>query len=118
MLYRRTLVKVFLLTSSFWLAVDVLFLFNILNVQFDFFSTEKLVPSFGQNKGRARFHKRQFDEDLFEVIDGLGAGGKPATLPPHLKKQAEKVFHNHSFDVILSDKISLDRELSDYRGPR
>ena len=118
MLYRRTLVKVFILTSLFWLSVDILFFFNILNVQFDLFSTEKLIPSFGENRGYAKERKRSYSEDIFGVIDGLGEGGKPATLPPHLKDEAEKVFNNHSFDVILSDKISLDRALNDYRGPR
>lgn len=118
MMYRRTLVKVFFLTSLFWLAIDILFLFNILNVQFDFFGTEKLVPSLGENKGFARIQNKRYSDDIFGVIDGLGEGGKAASLPPHLKKRAEKVFNNHSFDVILSDKISLDRELNDYRGPR
>ena len=118
MMYRRTLLKVFFLTSLFWVAIDILFLFNVLNVQFDFFSTEKLVPSFEENRGHARVQEKRRNDDIFGVIDGLGEGGKAASLPPHLKKKAEKLFNNHSFDVILSDKISLDRELNDYRGPR
>ncbi|EDO45829.1 predicted protein [Nematostella vectensis] len=49
----------------------------------------------------------------------LGGGGKPAFLESEEnKKLAEKYFANHSFNWLLSDKISLDRTLDDVRSER
>nr|XP_058946855.1 polypeptide N-acetylgalactosaminyltransferase 13-like [Pocillopora verrucosa] len=50
---------------------------------------------------------------------GLGEGGKPAYLmSDEDKKLAEQHFGDHSFNWVLSDKISLDRTLEDVRGDR
>lgn len=48
---------------------------------------------------------------------GLGEGGGPAELSSEEdKKYAEEIFKNHSFNSVLSDKISLDRSMKDVRG--
>ena len=48
---------------------------------------------------------------------GLGEAGQPAYLTSEQdKKLAEERFGDHSFNWVLSDKISLDRTLEDVRG--
>lgn len=50
---------------------------------------------------------------------GLGEAGQPAYLTSEQdKKLAEERFGDHSFNWVLSDKISLDRTLEDVRGSR
>lgn len=50
---------------------------------------------------------------------GLGENGDAAYLVSEEdKKLSEKLFANHSFNSILSDKISLDRTLKDVRGDK
>ncbi|XP_012554205.2 polypeptide N-acetylgalactosaminyltransferase 13 isoform X1 [Hydra vulgaris] len=52
-----------------------------------------------------------------ELIDPLlGAGGYPAILPDNLKSQSKNLFKNHSFDSLLSDRISLNRRLGNVKG--
>ncbi|XP_047136419.1 polypeptide N-acetylgalactosaminyltransferase 13 isoform X1 [Hydra vulgaris] len=46
-----------------------------------------------------------------------GEGGEASYLDTEAEKQyAEKIFANHSFNSVLSDKISLDRTMRDVRG--
>lgn len=48
---------------------------------------------------------------------GLGELGNAAFLTSEKdKKYSEEIFKNHSFNSVLSDKISLDRSLKDVRG--
>ena len=50
---------------------------------------------------------------------GLGESGEAAYLKADSeKKLADKLFANHSFNSVLSDRISLDRTLPDVRGDR
>lgn len=50
---------------------------------------------------------------------GLGEAGQPAYLTSDGdKKLAEERFSDHSFNWVLSDRISLDRTLEDVRGAR
>jgi len=50
------------------------------------------------------------------VVSGLGYQGKPAALPAGLESESARRFSEHSFDSVLSDRISLNRKLKDYRG--
>ena len=125
---RRLLVKVFILTSLFWLAVDILYVLTAMNSQMNFFDAESLVPSdttgnTHEKRSRVEAKQRKWTSVkvkpyFTEVIQGLGDDGEPAALPPRYKEEAERVFDNHSFNVILSDHMSLDRTLRDYRGPK
>lgn len=48
---------------------------------------------------------------------GLGENGQPAYLTSEEdKKLAEEKFGDHSFNWVLSDRVSLDRTLEDVRG--
>ena len=48
---------------------------------------------------------------------GLGEAGQPAYLTSEQdKKLAEERFGDHSFNWVLSDRLSLDRTLEDVRG--
>lgn len=68
---------------------------------------------------RSGASKVVYDSSHAKIKDsnGLGEGGKPAFLTSEEDKQlAEKNFADHSFNWVLSDKISLDRTLKDVRG--
>lgn len=119
--------KVFVLTSLFWLAVDILYVLTAMNTQMNFFDAEPFIPldSTGNGHGkRSDANQRKWRSSskvkpyFTEVIQGLGDDGEPAALPPRFKEESEHVFDNHSFNVILSDHMSLDRTLRDYRGPK
>ena len=125
--------KVFILTSLFWLAVDILYILTAMNSQMNFFDTDSFIPldatgsqshvkrsrESSHEKAKQRKWKSSNVNPYFtEVIQGLGDDGEPAALPPRFKDEAEHVFDNHSFNVILSDHMSLDRTLKDYRGPK
>lgn len=126
---QRLLIQVFILTSIFWLSVDVLLFLTFLNTQFSFFESENIVPNVpallerrSSLKFRPRVNNRKdFRTGRYEAFDiepGLGELGEPASLPKKLKDAAENVFNNHSFNVLLSNRISLDRKLKDVRGPK
>lgn len=51
-----------------------------------------------------------------KLITGMGDGGEPAQLPATLRSKSLKYFDENSFDVVLSDHMSLNRKLKDYRG--
>lgn len=54
-----------------------------------------------------------------KVITNLGNGGFPAHLPSEeLKTLSKQHFDDHSFDSVLSDRISLNRHLNDFRGEK
>ena len=124
---RRLFIKVFILTSLFWLAVDILYILTSMNSQLNFFDAESFIPSdvnvnahekrSNELGGKQRMGSK-IQPYFTDVIQGLGKNGEPATLPPRFKEEAEHVFDNHSFNVILSDHMSLDRTLKDVRGPK
>lgn len=65
--------------------------------------------------------RKIYDASIGKMKDtmSLGEGGKPAFLTSEVdKKKAEKFFANHSFNWLLSDRISLDRTLDDVRSAR
>ncbi|XP_068746314.1 polypeptide N-acetylgalactosaminyltransferase 13-like [Montipora capricornis] len=128
---RRLFIKVITVTSLFWLAVDILYYLSVVNNQVNLFNAESFIPSPNVNtngpekrsrvendlKQRGRKYSK-LEPYFTEVIQGLGENGEAATLPPRYNDEAEQVFDNHSFNVILSDHISLDRTLKDVRGPK
>lgn len=70
---------------------------------------------------KSRGRKVIYDASRAKLKDryGLGEGGRAAYLSSEEdKKLAEKYFGNHSFNWLLSDKISLDRTLEDVRGEK
>ena len=65
--------------------------------------------------------KSLYDASKLKQTDpyALGAMGKAAYLDNEAdKKLAQDHFSDHSFNWVLSDKISLDRTLDDYRSAR
>lgn len=126
---QRLLVKVFILTSIFWISVDFLLFLSFLNNQLNLFDSENLMPNTVKNNRRSDYrkflHKLRSSSyrkgnryEAFDVVPGLGKLGVPAKLPQRLEGAAKMVFDNHSFNVLLSDRISLDRKLQDVRGPK
>ncbi|XP_076833111.1 polypeptide N-acetylgalactosaminyltransferase 17 [Brachyhypopomus gauderio] len=52
---------------------------------------------------------------LIEGFGGRGRGGIPATLTPAEEKQAKYLRDKYGYNAFLSDRISLDRSIPDYR---
>ena len=52
---------------------------------------------------------------LVEGFGGRGRGGLPATLAPAEEKEAKYLKEKYGYNAYLSDKISLDRSIPDYR---
>jgi len=52
---------------------------------------------------------------LIEGFGGRGRGGIPATLTPTEEKEAKYLREKYGYNAFLSDKISLDRSIPDYR---
>lgn len=52
---------------------------------------------------------------LIEGFGGRGRGGIPATLTPAEEKEAKFLREKYGYNAFLSDKISLDRSIPDYR---
>ena len=72
-------------------------------------------------KERARIRKTRLGRLGIELYPKLinpllGAEGFPAFLPENLKDQSNQLFKNHSFDSLLSDRISLNRRLGNVKG--
>ncbi|XP_043279909.1 polypeptide N-acetylgalactosaminyltransferase 1-like [Venturia canescens] len=51
------------------------------------------------------------------IVPSLGEGGKPAKLPEEEQENAQKIMATKALNVLLSDKIPLDRKLEDPRAP-
>ncbi|KAK8404121.1 hypothetical protein O3P69_000290 [Scylla paramamosain] len=58
-----------------------------------------------------------FQEDERKVVRGLGEGGKMVKLSGEEGKLAEEVMKKEAFNLILSDKISVNRSVPDSRDP-
>ncbi|XP_051963347.1 polypeptide N-acetylgalactosaminyltransferase 17-like [Xyrauchen texanus] len=55
---------------------------------------------------------------LIEGFGGRGRGGLPATLTPVEEKEAKYLREKYGYNAFLSNKISLDRSIPDYRPSR
>ena len=52
---------------------------------------------------------------LIEGYGGRGKGGLPATLSPAEEEKAKGPHEKYGYNSYLSEKISLDRSIPDYR---
>lgn len=52
---------------------------------------------------------------LIEGYGGRGKGGLPATLSPSEEEKAKGPHEKYGYNSYLSEKISLDRSIPDYR---
>ncbi|KAK9886543.1 hypothetical protein WA026_016818 [Henosepilachna vigintioctopunctata] len=53
-----------------------------------------------------------------KIVPGLGDGGEPAVLEGDDQVEGEKSLKSFALNVVLSDKMPLDRRLRDPRNPR
>ncbi|XP_071546365.1 polypeptide N-acetylgalactosaminyltransferase 1 isoform X3 [Panulirus ornatus] len=60
---------------------------------------------------------RWFAEDEMKVVRGLGEGGKVVRLTGDEGRLAEEIMKKEAFNLIVSDKISLNRSVPDSRDP-
>ena len=61
--------------------------------------------------------EKMFAEDEKKIVPGLGELGKGVRLTGEEAKLAEEVQKKEAFNLILSDKISLNRSVPDSRDP-
>lgn len=136
---RKTILQALILTSLFWVSLDVLFYVHKQSPNIDLdvvvinkddsnkqFPSKNHHPSPSERKeSRAEIKYDVFDRfpitlrsELFPelVVPSLGEKGKKSRLPRALKKLSKTLFNNHSFDSVLSDRISMNRNLPDARG--
>ena len=60
--------------------------------------------------------KEELNSNKFHPEVGAGEGGRPVLLKEHEKIQSKRLFHINQFNILVSDKISLDRKLEDVRS--
>ncbi len=134
---KRTILQALLLTSLFWISLDVLFFLHkqspnidldvvVINGQNNIKSVKTLTPGslYYQDTQTADIEimkeesLNQLESELYPdlVIAGLGNEGSKAKLPDELRNLSKSLFNNHSFDSVLSDRISMNRKLPDARG--
>lgn len=59
--------------------------------------------------------ERWFQEDERKVVPGLGEGGKAVRLTGEDGRRAQEIIKKEAFNLIASDKISLNRSVPDSR---
>ena len=62
------------------------------------------------------FTKEELNKNNYKPESGVGEGGKPVYLKPHETIRSKRLFHINEFNLVVSDKISIDRELEDVRS--
>jgi len=60
--------------------------------------------------------KEELNSNKFHPEEGVGEGGRPVFLKQHEQIQSKRLFHINQFNILVSDKISLDRHLEDVRS--
>ena len=60
--------------------------------------------------------KEELNTNKFHPEEGVGEGGRPVFLKEHEQIQSKRLFHINQFNILVSDKISLDRQLEDVRS--
>lgn len=67
-----------------------------------------------------RFRQKRFDkyQQTEKSRKGLGEFGEPVILTGEEKKLADSLFKKEAFNIIASDKISLERSVKDVRDER
>lgn len=60
--------------------------------------------------------KEELNSNKFHPEEGVGEGGRPVFLKQHEQIQSKRLFHINQFNILVSDKISLDRQLEDVRS--
>ena len=65
---------------------------------------------------KINFTKDELNTNNFQPEAGQGEGGRPVFLKPHEQIRAKRLFHINEFNLVASDRISLDRGLEDVRS--
>ncbi|OPJ90097.1 hypothetical protein AV530_017746 [Patagioenas fasciata monilis] len=82
-------------------------------ILFSFLSLEITVRSFNSVFLLSRGLSKSLG--LIEGYGGRGKGGLPATLSPEEEEKAKGPHEKYGYNSYLSEKISLDRSIPDYR---
>ena len=68
------------------------------------------------DKPGINFTAEELNSNNFSPEEGVGSGGRPVYLKPHEQLRSQRLFHLNEFNLVVSDKISLDRKLEDARS--
>ncbi|VDK56067.1 unnamed protein product [Anisakis simplex] len=66
---------------------------------------------------RANLTEEQLNANNFAPIAGVGDGGRPVNLNDDEDRLADDTFGINQFNLVVSDKIALNRTLQDVRNP-
>lgn len=61
--------------------------------------------------------KEELNKNRYSPVEGAGEGGQPVILRPHEQMVSKRLFHINQFNIMVSDRISVDRRLEDARSP-
>ncbi|XP_055920134.1 polypeptide N-acetylgalactosaminyltransferase 3 [Eupeodes corollae] len=59
--------------------------------------------------------KEELDENAFDPVETEGAMGAPVIIPAKYSIKMQRAFKIHSYNLMASDRIPLNRTLKDYR---
>lgn len=54
----------------------------------------------------------------YAPVPGAGEGGRPVQLSPRELIKAKELYTLHSYNILVSDRISINRSLPDMRSER
>jgi len=75
-----------------------------------------IVGHYKADEGKVNFTEEELNRNNFHPEPGAGDQGRPVFLKPHETIRSNRLFHINEFNIVVSDKISLDRELEDVRS--
>lgn len=70
----------------------------------------------GDDSPSPSFTEEELNANNYNPQPGAGEGGLPVNLKQHETIRAKRLFHINQFNIVASDKISLDRRLEDVRS--
>ncbi|VDO00488.1 unnamed protein product [Rodentolepis nana] len=121
---KRLILKIIVLTSTFWIGVQFILLQYLVSPTIDQKVRSPLMNSSDQEDNLEHAALMREAAALLSRYGGaggagslslLGEGGKAVRLPTHLMADSKAKFALNQFDVVISDLISVNRSLPDVR---
>lgn len=78
-----------------------------------------MVASFSSSKDlNSLFHLADINENHFNPVPGEGEQGNPVSVPSREVLKMQQIFQINRFNLMASDRVSLNRSLPDVRRPK
>ena len=107
--------------GTLWLIVGVavtIIILYIKNGKDDSYGSGLLEQVAGRREKRAAEYRFERYEGRNNPRNGPGEWGKGVYLEGKEKELADKLFKKEAFNIVVSDKIALDRTIADVRDPQ